>query len=277
GVIRELPGGAGNVPGLRAEETLEVDSGWYDLHTARLPDRILAEVVYTTADERYRETDARNNDMIFHLVDVTPPAQTAQEPAPAPPPAAPSGTPPGVREADLLGSNTIGADMYIDSYVHTTGNEISGAFNFWDRRPQHQQQGYVRIEIWGSFAGALGALNGNYQVERARAVEAGEGEAKIADFTITGQWKGEKWIPQGGNEVEMQAVAGEVRVTGYLAELHDGAYVARGKVCFAHAGEEEFTWWASAPHWQSELELARQRMGAGFRIEEFPWWLSRTR
>jgi len=165
--------------------------------------------------------------------------------------------------------------MFINSRVHTTGRQVSGAFWFWDQRPQHRQHGFTRMDIYGSFEGELASLNENYAAEIAQVRERAEGEAVVGSFDLTGTWKAEKWVPRG-NEIDTQIVSGQLRVKGHVAEVHNGNYVAHGRVCFFHAGEEEFTWLASAGAWTSELEQARQRMGAQFSMENFPWRIPDT-
>ena len=270
-----LPGGGRGAGALGPQETWQVDEGWQDFEGAGPPASVTATVHYTPADEQLKEADTTNNRMTYRFTDVTVRTATVQPPQQTPPPVAPAGAAPGLREADLLGRATIGPDMFINSRVHTAGRQVSGAFWFWDRRPQHRQHGFERMDIYANFDGELSSVNENYAAEIAQVKQRGEGEAVVGHFDITGPWQAEKWVPHG-NDIETQIVSGQVRVTGYIGETANGAYVAHGNVCFFHAGEENFSWLASSGAWDNELEQARQRMGAEFSMDSFPWHIPDT-
>jgi len=270
-----LPGGGRGAGGLGPQETWQVDAGWQDFRGPGPPTSVTATVCYTPADEQLKETDTRNNQMVFRLTDVTARTATPQPPPEPPPPAPPAGAAPGLREADLLGRGTIGNDMFINARAHTNGRQVSGGFWFWDRRPQLRPLGFERIDVFATFQGELSALNENYAGEIAQARERGEGQAVVGSFDLAGTWKAEKWVPRG-NDIETQIGSGEVRVKGYIAETHNGGYVAKGQVSFSYAGPEEFNWGASSGTWEDALALARQRMGAQFSMANFPWTVPDT-
>jgi hypothetical protein len=265
------PGGKRGAGALAPGETWQVDAGWLSFEPPGEPELGLATVYYTPTADQPKETDSENNGAQFRLSEATPEAETPEQVAETrPEPGTAAAMPPSLRAADLLGRRTIGGDMFLNTRVHTNGKQVSGAFWFWDRRPQHREQGFERIDIYANFDGEVYEWNWSHEEEMAQAVERAEGQVVVGNFDVTGEWRGEKWVPRG-TEIETEVVTGQVRVTGYVAETHNGAYVAHGRVCFSHAGQEEFDWVASSGAWDEELAAARKRMGADFKMADFPW------
>ncbi len=219
------------------------------------------------------EKDDTNNECAISLRFEDKPTQPAgQDEEPEPPD--PVASPIAIRPADLYGESTIGPDMYIKSRVHLPGGaQLSGGFSFWDRRRENDADAdWKRIDLFATFDGAFTSWNPNYQTEHQAILDAGEGRVDIGEFEGEGDWKGEKWYVKG-QEVETKVVTGKLVLRGKVVEIASGDYGAGGKVCFDYSGDELFSWAGSSALWADELELSKKRMGADFKMANFPWFI----